>query len=165
MPLRARVLLTALVVCMAVLHDAGPAAAGWRVTGAGPARATAIVVPAGATPTATKATPASNNYNPEYTVTWTTAKLASGQGVVGYQIRRVVNPRNAGRYTEPVSGGTCAGTTVNGLTNVYVPSNPNATTQSCTDTTAYVTGEVTFTVTPVMSRWVGPTSPESPVYI
>ena len=163
MPRRPHVL-AALLLAVAILATSSPASAGWGSTGAGPARAQAVVVPAGATPSATKAFPASNGYSPEYTVTWPTARLASGEGVVGYQIRRTINPRNAARYTEPVSGGSCAGVTVNGLSNVYVPANPNAPTQSCTDTNAYITGEVTFTVTPVMGRWVGPTSPESPVY-
>ena len=155
--------LSALALGLLMLVAADPASAGWRINGVGPTRAEAVVVPAGATPTATKATPPPS-YNPVYTLTWTTAKLSSGQGVIGYQVLRTINPRNAAMTTEPISGGSCAGTTVNGLSNVYVPADPNAATQACTDTTAYITGEVTFSVTPVMGRWVGPTSPASPVY-
>ncbi len=163
MPHRARVLLTTLLVCMALLHDADPAAAAWGVTGAGPARAQADVIPRAAMPTATKATPPPQ-YLPVYTLTWPTTKLSRGQGVIGYQVRRTVYPQTTIATTEPITNGTCAGTTVNGLTNVYVPANPDAPSQSCTDTDAYAKGEVFFTVTPVFARWVGPTSPASPIY-
>jgi hypothetical protein len=159
---RLAVLALALVPAL-LASTADPAAAAWAVKGAGPARALAVTIPQGATPAATKATSAPS-YLPVYTLTWSTTSLPAGQAVLGYQVRRTVFPRTAVARVEPISAGSCAGTTVSGLTNVYVPADPTARTQSCTDTNAYSTGEVTFTVTPVIGPWVGPTSPASPVY-
>lgn len=158
-----RRLATLALVLVSVLLAAQPASAAWSVSGAGPARGQAVVVPQGATPSATKATPAPT-YLPVYTLTWSTAMLPGGRAVTGYQVQRIVWPNTAIARTEAVGAGTCLGTTVNGLPNVFVPANPTAPTQSCTDANAYALGEVRYLVTPVLSRWVGPTSPPSPVY-
>ena len=152
---RLGVLVLALVL---LLLAADPASAAWGVRGAGPARAQAVVIPQAAAPTATKTTPAPQ-YLPVYTVTWTTTKHSGGRGVIGYRVLHTT-----WRGTGVVTGGTCAGTTVAGVPNVYVPADPNAPKQSCTDTDVYVDGTVTFTVIPVMGRWSGATSPSSPTY-
>jgi hypothetical protein len=60
--------------------------------------------------------------------------------------------------------GTCLGSTVQGLPNVYLPAAPLAAKQSCTDTEAFAKGDVTYSVTPVLSTWIGPTSAASAVY-
>ncbi|TYP87895.1 hypothetical protein BD833_10569 [Blastococcus xanthinilyticus] len=142
-----------------LLLAADPASAAWATKGAGPARAQAVVIPQTATPAATKATPAPQ-YLPVYTLTWTTTKHSGGRGVIGYQVRRT-QWQGSGLV---VTSGTCAGTTVDGMPNVFVPSDPDAPTQSCTDLDAYTSGTVSYTVTPVMGRWTGPTSTSSPSY-
>lgn len=152
---RLGVLLLALVP---LLLAADPASAAWGVRGAGPARAQAVVIPQAAAPTATRSTPAPE-YLPVYALTWSTTRHSGGRGVIGYQVLRTT-----WRGTGVVTGGTCAGRTVAGVPNVHVPADPDAATQSCTDTDAYVDGTVTFTVTPVMGRWSGRTSPSSPTY-
>jgi hypothetical protein len=103
------------------------------------------------------------SYVPVFVLTWDTAQLPGGRAVSGYQIRRTVFPGTSIARTELV-GGTCLGTTVQGLPNVYVPAVPTAAQQSCTDTEAFAKGGVTYTVTPVLSAWVGPVSPASIVY-
>jgi hypothetical protein len=88
---------------------------------------------------------------------------AGGRAVGGYQIRRTVFPGTSVARTE-IAGGTCLGSTVQGLPNVFVPAVPSPATQTCTDTEAFAKGGVTYTVTPVLSSWVGPVSAPSAVY-
>jgi hypothetical protein len=149
----------------AVLLAADPASAAWGVTGTGPARAQAVVMPQGAVPTVAKVTDPAlyGSYVPVFVLSWGTASLPGGRAVSGYQVRRTVFPGTSIAKTE-VIGGTCLGTTVQGLANVYVPATPTAPKQSCTDTEAFSKGGVTYTITPVLSSWVGPTSAASAVY-
>jgi hypothetical protein len=149
-----------------VLLAAQPASAAWSVSGAGSARGQAVVVPQGSTPTVAKVTDPARfgTYIPVFVLTWDTAELPGGRAVSGYQIRRTVFPGSTIARTEVIGGGTCAGTTVQGLANVYVPASPTAPQQSCTDTEAFAKGGVTYTVTPVLSGWTGPVSPASIVY-
>jgi hypothetical protein len=149
----------------AVLLAADPASAAWGVTGTGPARAQAVVMPQGAVPTVAKVTDPAlyGSYVPVFVLSWDTASLPGGRAVSGYQVRRTVFPGTSIAKTE-VIGGTCLGTTVQGLANVYVPATPTAPKQSCTDTEAFSKGGVTYTITPVLSSWVGPTSAASAVY-
>jgi hypothetical protein len=162
MPRRAALLLIAV---LAVLLAPGTASAAWGVAGAGPARAQAVVLPQGAVPTVAKVTDPVlyGSYVPVFVLSWDTAALPGGRAVAGYQIRRTVFPGTSIAKTEVIAG-TCLGTTVQGLANVYVPANPTAPKQSCTDTEAFAKGGVTYTVTPVLSTWVGPTSTASAVY-
>jgi hypothetical protein len=150
---------------VAVLLAADPASAAWGVTGTGPARAQAVVMPQGAVPTVAKVTDPAlyGSYVPVFVLSWDTASLPGGRAVSGYQVRRTVFPGTSIAKTE-VIGGTCLGTTVQGLANVYVPATPTAPKQSCTDTEAFSKGGVTYTITPVLSSWVGPPSAASAVY-
>ncbi len=154
--------LVVLASALVLLATADPASAAWAVTGSGQAGAQAVVVPRGATPTAAKATDPAT-YLPVFVVTWDTASLPGGRAVTGYQVRRTVFPGTFMAKTEIIKG-TCLGTTVQGYANVYLPATPTAPTQSCTDTEAFAKGDVTYTVTPVLSTWVGPTSAASAVY-
>jgi hypothetical protein len=124
-----------------------------------------VVMPQGAVPTVAKVTDPAlyGSYVPVFVLSWDTASLPGGRAVSGYQVRRTVFPGTSIAKTE-VIGGTCLGTTVQGLTSVYVPATPTAPKQSCTDTEAFSKGGVTYTITPVLSSWVGPTSAASAVY-
>ena len=159
---RLAVLALALV---SVLLAADPASAAWSISGAGPARGQAVVVPQGDTPTVEKVTDPVRfgSYMPVFVLTWDTAQLPGGRAVSGYQIRRTVFPGTTIARTEVIAG-TCLGSTVQGMANVYVPPAPTAALQSCTDTEAFAKGGVTYTVTPVLSGWTGPISPASLVY-
>jgi hypothetical protein len=161
-----RRLATLALVLVPVLLAAQPASAAWAVSGAGPARGQAVVVPQGDTPTVEKITDPVRfgSYIPVFVLTWDTAQLPGGRAVSGYQIRRTVFPGTSIARTEIIAGGTCLGATANGLANVYVPASPTAPQQSCTDTEAFAKGGVTYTVTPVLSGWIGPVSPASIVY-
>lgn len=154
------------LVLVPVLLAAQPASAAWSVSGTGPARGQAVVVPQGGTPTVAKVTDPVRygSYVPVFVLTWDTAQLPGGRAVSGYQIRRTVFPGTTIARTEIISAGTCLGATVQGLANVYVPPSPTAPQQSCTDTEAFAKGGVTYTVTPVLSGWTGPVSPASIVY-
>ena len=158
-----RLMVLVLLLASALLAATGPASAAWGVSGSGPARAEAVVVPRGATPTVSEYPDPSTGI-PVYRITWTTSTLPGGRAASGYQVRRTVFPGTFMARTEVISGGTCLGATVDGLTNVYGPSSPTAAQQSCTDTEAFAKGDVTYSVTPVLSRWVGPTSAPSAIY-
>jgi hypothetical protein len=160
---RLAVLLWALVP---VLLAAEPASAAWAVNGSGPSRAQSVVMPQGAVPTVAKVTDPVRygSYVPVFVLSWNTATLPGGRAVGGYQIRRTVFPGTSIARTEIVAGGTCLGSTVQGLPNVFVPAVPTAATQTCTDTEAFAKGGVTYTVTPVLSSWMGPVSAPSAVY-
>ncbi len=155
-----------LLAVLTVAFAPGSASAAWGVSGGGPARAQAVVMPQGAVATVAKVTDPVlyGSYVPVFVLSWDTAVLPGGRAVAGYQIRRTVFPGTSIARTEIVAGGTCLGATVQGLPNVFVPASPTAPKQSCTDTEAFAKGGVTYTVTPVLSSWVGPTSPASAVY-
>jgi hypothetical protein len=159
---RLAVLLCALVP---VLLAADPASAAWAVNGSGPSRAQAVVMPQGAVPTVAKVTDPVlyGSYVPVFVLSWNTATLPGGRAVSGYQIRRTVFPGTSIARTEIIAG-TCLGTTVQGLPNVFVPASPTAAKQTCTDTEAFAKGGVTYTVTPVLSSWTGLSSVASAVY-
>ena len=152
-----------LLAVLPVLLAPGTASAAWAVNGTGPARAQAVLVPQGATPTVSETTDPAT-YLPLHVVTWATGTVAPGRPVTGYQIRRIVFPGTSIAKVEVVAKGTCAGLTLDGLLNVYAPASPATATQSCTDAEAFAKGSVQYTVTPVYGRWVGPTSAPSAVY-
>jgi hypothetical protein len=161
-----RLTVLALALVPVLLGSSDPAAAGWAVNGAGPATSLAVQVPRGAVPTVAKVTDPVlyGSWVPVFVLSWDSATLPGGHAVSGYQIRRTVFPGTSIARTEVVTGGTCLGTTVHGLANVVVPAGPTAGRQSCTDTEAFAKGGVTYTVTPVLSHWVGPASAASAVY-
>jgi hypothetical protein len=149
-----------------VLLAAEPASAAWAVNGSGPSRVLSVVMPQGAVPTVAKVTDPVlyGSYVPVFVLSWNTATLPGGRAVSGYQIRRTVFPGTTIAKTEIIASGTCLGSTVQGLPNVFVPAVPTAAKQTCTDTEAFAKGGVTYTVTPVLSSWVGPVSALSAVY-
>jgi hypothetical protein len=136
------VLLWALVP---VLLAAEPASAAWAVNGSGPSRAQSVVMPQGAVPHRGE----SDRPGPLRLLRTGVRPLvehrhpAGGRAVGGYQIRRTVFPCTSVARTEIVAGGTCLGSTVQGLPNVFVPAVPTAATQTCTDTEAFAKGGVT----------------------
>ncbi|MFD2093003.1 hypothetical protein [Blastococcus deserti] len=158
-----RLAVLALALVPALLGSTDPAAAAWAVNGAGPAKSLAVLVPQGARPTVSETTDPAT-YLPLYVVTWNTGFVATARPVTGYQIRRIVFPGTSIAKVEVIGKGTCAGTTVDGLPNVYVPGSPGTATQSCTDAEGYAKGDVQYTVTPVYGRWTGPTSSPSAIY-
>ena len=91
-----------------------------------------------------------------FTVTWGTVRPFEGLPATGY-----VLTRNATLSGAPMDTGTCKGTVVDGIPGVYVPVDPDAPTQSCTDTTTLNLGSVQYTVTPVWNRWIGDASAAS----
>lgn len=142
--------LVAVAVALGTTH---PAAATWSAHGTGAGVATATVMPQGNQPTASGSAETTGTV----TVTWTTSRLA-GEPVTGYVIRRESTTLGTG----PVSEGTCSGTTLPGIEDrVYVPADPAAETQSCTDTSGASLGTVSYRVTPVFERWLGAPSPWS----
>jgi hypothetical protein len=157
---RSSVLLAVLLVCLVMVVDAGPAAAGWSVTGTGPARSTARSMPTIAAPTVAKSTASSGIV---YTVQWSAAGVGTGQPVVGYLVRRTIFPGTAQARYENIASGTCAGTTYGSWSQVYLPASPTTGAQSCTDPEGYAKGQVTYNVTPVYQQWIGTTSPESAI--
>ena len=91
-----------------------------------------------------------------FTVTWATARPFGGRPATGY-----VLTRNATLSDAAMDSGTCKGTVVHGVPGVYVPADPGAATQTCTDSTTLNLGSVRYTVTPVWTRWVGTASAAS----
>ena len=123
------------------------AAAAWSVTGTSVLPGQAAQMPAGDTTapsvTAAGVYPAVRTF----TVTWPTVRPYGGRPATGYVVRRSATLSNA-----PMDTGTCTGTVSDG---VYVPADPGATTQTCTDSTTLNLGSVQYTVAPVWGRWVG----------
>ncbi|MGY1986470.1 hypothetical protein ACI792_09615 [Blastococcus sp. SYSU DS0669] len=143
-----------LVVVAVVLGTAAPAPATWATrAAAGPAVVAAAVMPPGEQPTAS----GSGVLTRSFTVTWRTSHVA-GVPVTGYVVRRTSSLLGAGLVSE----GTCSGVSLLGIdAPVYVPADPAAETQSCTDTSLVSLGTVSYTVTPVLERWLGTPSPWS----
>jgi hypothetical protein len=132
------------------------ASAAWAVPGGGVAsdRAARMPAPSASAPTVTVVGvyPATRTF----TVTWTTARPYGGRPTTGY-----VLTRNATLSGAPMDTGTCKGTVVHGVPGVYVPADPDAATQTCTDSTTLNLGSVQYTVTPVWTRWIGSPSAAS----
>ena len=136
------VLLWALVP---VLLAAEPASAAWAVNGSGPSRAQSVVMPQGAVPTVAKVTDPGpyGSYVPAFVLSWNTATLPAAAPSPGTRSAAPSSPGTSVARTEIVAGGTCLGSTVQGLPNVFVPAVPTAATQTCTDTEAFAKGGVT----------------------
>lgn len=153
-----RIAVATLLALVVLGHGTGDAAAAWTARGSGQARATAATLPAVAAPQASATTVLLTK---TFTVTWASVTVVPGVWVTGYRITRIPSSGTAG----PVTNGTCADrttTTPEGMTSVYVPADRTATTQSCTDTTAApFNGSVSYTVTPVYAKWLGPVSPRT----
>lgn len=132
------------------------ASAAWAVPGSGVASDRAARMPAASasapTVTVVGAYPAARTF----TVTWPTARPYGERPATGYVLTRTATLSNAAMDT-----GTCKGTVVQGTPGVYVPADPDAATQTCTDSTVLNLGSVQYTVAPVWGRWVGTPSTAS----
>ncbi|WP_448610430.1 hypothetical protein [Geodermatophilus sp. URMC 60] len=105
--------------------------------------------------TATGAYPAVRTF----TVTWPTARPYGGRPATGYLLERTATLSNA-----PMDTGSCRGVVSDGVSGVYVPADPAAATQTCTDSTPLNLGVVQYAVAPVRGRWVGnPSTASTPV--
>lgn len=152
-----------LVVAVAVAGLAAtPAQASWSSAGAGAGRQVAMTMSAGNAPTVTmaSATVLGLGVVRTYTLTWPRSDVSSGTPVTGYRITRTSTLGPAVLGT-----GTCTGITVVGLgLPAYVPANPSASTQSCTDISTVDLGVVRYAITPVYGNWTGsPSAPSTPV--
>lgn len=156
--MRSRLLaaLALLPLAAGLLGPPPEASAAWAVPGAGVASDRAARMPAsiGPAPSVTVAGvyPAARTF----TVTWTTARPYGGRPATGYVLTRTATLSNAAMDT-----GTCKGTVVQGTPGVFVPADPGAATQTCSDSTVLNLGSVQYTVTPVWGRWVGTPSTAS----
>jgi hypothetical protein len=139
--------LAALVLAAGSLGAAPVASAAWGTSGTAvlTGQAARMPVAGSAAPSvgAVGVYPAARTF----TVTWTTARPFGGRPATGYVLRRTATLSSAA-----MSDGTCRGGPLDG---VYVPAEPGAATQSCTDTTTLNLGSVQYTVTPVWGRWIG----------
>ena len=125
------------------------------------------MLPQGAVPTVAKVTDPVlyGSYVPVFVLTWDTAPLPGGRAVAGYQIRRTVFPGTSHREDrDHLRRDVPRQRPCRAWPTSTSPANPTAAKQSCTDTEAFAKGGVTYTVTPVLSSWVGPTSAASAVY-
>ncbi|SDN45456.1 hypothetical protein SAMN05660642_04872 [Geodermatophilus siccatus] len=129
------------------------ASAAWAVAGEAVLPGQAARMPAGST-TAPSVTAA--GVHPAvrtFTVTWPTVRPFGGRPATGYVLERTATLSNA-----PMDTGSCTGAVSDG---VYVPADPGAATQTCTDSTTLNLGSVRYTVAPVRGRWVGTPSTAS----
>ena len=150
--MRARLLAVPVLLAL-VAGPLGPppeASAAWAVTGAAVLPGQAARMPAGDTiaPSVTAAGvyPAVRTF----TVTWPTVRPFGGRPATGYVLERTATLSNA-----PMDTGSCRGAVSDGVSGVYVPADPGAATQTCTDSTTLNLGSVQYTVAPVWGRWVG----------
>ncbi|WNV75333.1 hypothetical protein [Geodermatophilus sp. DSM 44513] len=156
-----RTAVVSLVVLGLLLGATGPAAAGWATSGGGAAVARAASMPEIGQPTVARVVdPATGQTT--YVVQWSAGPVGTSP-VPGYLVRRTIFPGTAQARHETIVSGTCSGVTYEGRSNVYLPSPAETGAQSCTDPEGYAKGEVTYSVTPVLLGWTGPTSPESAV--
>ena len=148
--------LALLALAAGLLSPPPEAAAAWSVTGGSVLPGQAAQMPAGSTAapsvTAAGVYPAVRTF----TVTWPTVRPYEGRPATGYVLTRSATLSNA-----PMDTGTCKGAVSHGVSGVYVPADPGAATQTCTDSTTLNLGSVQYTVAPVWSRWVGNPSPVS----
>lgn len=147
---------------LALMDRGGRASAAWITSGAGAGVARAAVVPQAARPAISEYREPLSGIR-VFVVTWPSTRVGA-TAASGYLVRRVIFPGTAQARAETIATGTCAGTGYQGRTGVYLPSRPSDAQQTCTDPEGYAKGDVTYTVTPVLQRWTGPTSPQSPVY-
>jgi hypothetical protein len=132
------------------------AAAAWSVTGGSVLPGQAARMPDGSTTAPSVAAVGVYPAMRTFTVTWPTARPFGGRPATGY-----VLDRNATLSGAPMDTGTCKGTVVEGVPGVYVPADPGAATQTCTDSTTLNLGSVQYTITPVWTRWIGSASAAS----
>lgn len=148
--------LALLALATGLLAPPPEAAAAWSVTGGSVLPGQAAQMPAGGTTapsvTAAGVYPAVRTF----TVTWPTVRPYGSRPATGYVLRRSATLSNA-----PMDTGTCRGAVSDGVSGVYVPADPGAATQACTDSTTLNLGSVRYTVAPVWGRWVGTPSTAS----
>jgi hypothetical protein len=145
-----------LALAVGLLGPPPEASAAWAVTGEAVLPGKAARMPAGNTTAPSVAAVGVYPAVRTFTVTWPTVRPYAGRPATGY-----VLSRNATLSGAPMDSGTCKGTVVHGVPGVYVPADPGATTQTCTDSTTLNLGSVQYTVTPVWTRWVGNASAAS----
>jgi hypothetical protein len=144
-----------LVLAAGLLGPPPEASAAWAVTGAAVLPGQAAHMPAGTTAPSVSAAgiyPAVRTF----TVTWPTVRPFGGRPATGYVLKRTATLSNA-----PMDTGSCRGAVSDGVSGVYVPADPGAATQTCTDSTTLNLGSVQYTVAPVWGRWVGTPSTAS----
>jgi hypothetical protein len=113
----------------------GTAQAAWSASGTGSATGATDVVPAGSTPSARDA-------GTTVFVAWNAVTLPGGPAVSGYELVR----------TDTVTGASVpAGTGCSGV----------VTTTNCTET-GVTAGSWSYSVTPVLGPWTGPSGPAGP---
>jgi hypothetical protein len=158
---RDRLLALPVLLALAVgpLGPPPEASAAWAVAGGAVLSGQAASMPAGSTTapwvTAAGIYPAVRTF----TVTWPTARPYGGRPATGYVLKRTATLSNA-----PMDTGSCTGAVSDGVSGVYVPADPGAATQTCTDSTTLNLGSVRYTVAPVWGRWVGaPSTPSTAV--
>jgi hypothetical protein len=156
---RLAAVLALLALAAGPLSPPPEAAAAWAVTGGSVLPGQAAAMPAGGTTapsvTAAGVDPAVRTF----TVTWPTVRPYGGRPATGYVLRR-----NATLSDAAMDTGTCRGAVSDGVSGVYVPADPGAATQTCTDSTRLYLGSVQYTVAPVWGRWVGnPSAASRPV--
>ena len=139
--------LAALVLAAGSLGSAPEASAAWGVSGGEVLTGQADRMPVGSPTAPTVSVVGVYPATRTFTVTWSTAWPYGGRPATGYVLRRTATLSSAA-----MSDGTCRGDPLDG---VYVPADPGAATQTCTDTTTLNLGSVQYTVTPVWGRWIG----------
>ncbi len=132
------------------------AAAAWTVAGGAVLPGQAAHMPAGDSTAPWVTAEGTYQSARTFTVTWPTVRPYGGRPATGYVLTRTTALSNP-----PMDTGSCTGVVADGVPGVYVPADPGAATQTCTDSTRRYLGSVQYTVTPVWGRWVGNPSPAS----
>ncbi len=126
------------------------ASAAWAVAGGAALPGQAAGMPAGSTTAPSVSAAGVYPAVRTFTVTWPTVRPFGSRPATGYVLKRTATLSNA-----PMDTGSCKGAVSDGVSGVYVPADPGAATQTCTDSTTLNLGSVQYTVAPVWSRWVG----------
>jgi hypothetical protein len=142
--------LALLALAAGLLSPPPEAAAAWSVAGMAVLPGQAAQMPTG--DTTAPAVTAEGTYQSArtFTVTWPTVRPYGGRPATGYVLTRTASLSNP-----PMDAGSCMGAVADGVSDVYVPADPGAATQTCTDSTRRYLGSVQYTVAPVWGRWVG----------
>ena len=148
--------LALLALATGLLSPTPEAAAAWTVAGGAVLPGQAAQMPAGDTTAPSGTAEGTYQSARPFTVTWPTVRPFGGRPATGYVLRRTATLSNA-----PMDTGSCRGAVSDGVSGVYVPADPGAATQTCTDSTTLNLGSVQYTVAPVWGRWVGAPSTAS----
>jgi hypothetical protein len=148
--------LALLALASGLLSPPPEAAAAWTVAGGAVLPGQAAQMPAGDTTAPSVTAEGTYQSARTFTVTWPTVRPFGGRPATGYVLTRTTTLSNP-----PMDTGSCSGVVADGVPGVYVPADPGAATQACTDTTRRYLGSVQYTVAPVWGRWVGNASQAS----